>query len=525
MRSTFHGLETSKRALLTQTVALSTLGHNIANAATEGYTRQRVNLSATRPLEAMGMQRSNAPGQIGTGVEYDSITRIRDSYLDLQYRRENQLLGSWETYDQTVQSIEKIVNEPSNTGIRAVMDKFWNSWEVLNRDPSLLSARIDVIGSAVNFVDTLHNMNTSLNNVESDLVSNISKKITEANNYIQNIAALNDLIRKTEGFGDNANDYRDQRDLLIDKLSKIVDVQFVESPNGDYSITSAGVQVVQNGQFTLLTDDVAAGATAGQLAGYVMGQSEVEKIRNQLNAMVNTLVNGKINVKMENGYMTSTDLVALNNVKLSDGTEIPAGSTIPAGSQVVSPIEFEVNGFNGLHRMGYSLSDPMETNIPFFTASDGSNSFNIGNIQVNEVIRNDTSKIGASGKYEVVGGTNQTIKGNSDIALALTSLRDKVFEFPEDMTSLKNGTLDDYFRAVTSDLGTRSYNSNRNLVNQQTLLDSVTTRRQSVSGVSLDEEMADMIKFQHAYNAAARNMTTVDEMLDRIINQMGLVGR
>src|SRR5690606_21019201 len=108
------------------------------------------------PVEAMGLQRSNAPGQLGTGVEYSSVERIRDSYLDLQYRRENQSLAMWSIHDQTIQSIEALINEPSDNGLSSVMDKFWNSLEVLNRDPGLLSARIDVVGSAVNMVDTMN---------------------------------------------------------------------------------------------------------------------------------------------------------------------------------------------------------------------------------------------------------------------------------------------------------------------------------------------------------------------------------
>jgi len=525
MRSTFHSLETSKRALLTQTTALTTLGHNIANASTEGYSRQRVNLSATRPLEAMGMNRSVNPGQIGTGVQYDSITRVRESFLDLQYRRENQMLSSWEVRSSTISSIEGIVNEPSNTGLSAVMNKFWNSWEVLNRDPTLLSARIDVVGSAVNFADTLRHVGQSLVNVSADIDGNITAKVNEANVITQEIAQLNAFIRRTEAFGDNANDYRDQRDLLIDKLSTIVDVQATESPNGDVMIVAAGVEVVNGDEFTLLTEANAENATAGQLHGYVQSRSEVEIITNQLNAMINTLVQGELTVTLPNGYVTSRDMVAINDVTLENGTIVTAGTTLAAGTRIASSAQFVVNGFNGVHQLGYSQSDPATSGIPFFVTSDGSNTFNIMNISVNSAIQKDTNLIAASAKYETNGSINSTIKGNSDIAHALAKLRDNVFDYPGNLTNLTSGTTDDYFRAVTSDLGTRASNAERSMQNQQQLVESVDIRRQSVSGVSLDEEMADMIKFQHAYNAAARNMTVVDEMLDRVINQMGIVGR
>ncbi|MNN62344.1 Flagellar hook-associated protein 1 [compost metagenome] len=120
---------------------------------------------------------------------------------------------------------------------------------------------------------------------------------------------------------------------------------------------------------------------------------------------------------------------------------------------------------------------------------------------------------------------DKVIRGNSDIANALASLRDGLFTFPADLTSLSKGTTDDYFRALAGDLGIRAANTERNYNNQQSMVDNLQIQRQSVSGVSIDEELADMIRFQQAYNAAARNMTTVDEMLDRVINSMGIVGR
>ncbi len=524
MQSTFLGLETSKRGILTQRVALNTLGHNISNASTEGYSRQRVNMTSSIPMEALGLQRSNTPGQLGTGVEYSHIERVRDSYLDLQYRRENQSLAMWTTHESAIHSIEALINEPSGNGLSSVMDKFWNSLEVLNRDPGLLSARIDVVGSAVNMVDTMKGIGTGLDSIEFDVANNIDKKVSQANILIEGIAELNVLIRRTEAFGDNANDYRDQRDLMIDKLSTIVDVQVAETPAGDFSITAAGVNVVNNEATVLLTAANATVATAGELAGYQKALGEVELIRNQLNAMVNTLVQGSFTVRLENGYMTSGPMTAQNNVTLEGGAVILAGVTIPAGSKIISAVEFEVQGFNGLHELGYGLPDGT-TGVPFFTTADGSTTFNIDNIRVNPVVQNDTNKIAASGQYELDGTNRVTIKGNSDIAHALASLRDHAFTYPGNLTSLSSGTTDDYFRALTGDLGIRSNNANRNMENLENLTDQINIRRQSVSGVSLDEEMADLIRFQHAYNAAARNLTAVDEMLDRVINQMGIVGR
>ncbi|WP_068778960.1 flagellar hook-associated protein FlgK [Paenibacillus sp. GM2] len=525
MTSTFHGIETSKRALFVNTTSMQTLGHNIANAGTDGYSRQRVNQTEARPIWAMGMTKSQQPGQIGTGVEYGSITRIRDSFLDTQFRRENQYLGSWEVLNSTMVSIQNILNEPSGSGLSKVMDDFWNSWETLNSDPSLLSARVAVAGAASNLVDTLQHVGESLTNLTNDINSSIDKKVQEANNIIDNIARLNVLIRDNESFGDHANDYRDQRDLLIDKLSTIVDVQSTENEVGVVSITAAGVQLLDGGDepAAYLTAANAATATAGQLSGYNASLQETQLIRDQLNAMVSTLATGDVKVTLSNGYVTSNVMTALNDVTLSDGTVVTAGQNIPAGSQIASPMEIMVKGFNGLHELGYTLTEPTTSGIPFFVSNSGN--FTIDDIKVNPEILKDTNKIAASSKFESKNGVNVAIRGNSDIANALTSLRDALFTFPAELTSLSKGSTDDYFRALVGDLGIRASNTERNFENQQSLADNLQIQRQSVSGVSLDEEFADMIRFQQAYNAAARNMTTVDEMLDRVINQMGVVGR
>ncbi|WP_040952407.1 flagellar hook-associated protein FlgK [Gorillibacterium massiliense] len=524
MSSTFHLLETSKRSLLTHQVALQTTGQNITNASTTGYSRQRVSMVASRPLEAPGLMRSNTPGQIGTGVEYDSITRIRNTFLDVQYRRENQSMGSWQIQNETLTAIQNIVNEPSTNGLSTVMDKFWNSWETLNRDPSLLSARVAVAGAASNMADTFKHIGESLTSLEKDINSSIDKKVQQANTLIDGIADLNHLIRYTEALGNNANDYRDQRDVMIDQLSSIVDVSFSEDSSGMTNITSAGVNVVSGETGTHLTTDAATDATSGELNGYVKSLGETGKIRDQLNALVNTLATGDINVTLSNGYVTKQDLTALNDVTLKDGTVIPKGTTIPAGSSVTSSIQLTVKGFNGLHELGYTLTSPTTDGVPFFTANGGGD-FTIDNIAVNPAILKDTNMIAASSKYETLNGVDKAIRGNSDIANAIAGLRDAIFTFPDALTSLSNGTTDDYFRAVVGDLGIRSNNVETNYNNQQTMVDNIEIQRQSTSGVSLDEEFTDMIRFQKAYNAAARVVTAVDEMLDKIINSMGIVGR
>src|SRR4051812_46890347 len=132
MSSTFGGLEIAKRSLFAQQAALLTTGHNIANANTPGYSRQVVNMVAAKPLEAVGMQRSSVPGQMGQSVEVGSVNRIREKFLDSQFQNENKSLGNWSVRKDTMDKLEAIVNEPSDTGIREVIAGFWSAWQQLS---------------------------------------------------------------------------------------------------------------------------------------------------------------------------------------------------------------------------------------------------------------------------------------------------------------------------------------------------------------------------------------------------------
>lgn len=196
MTSTFHSLETSKRSLITQQVALTTLSHNIANANTEGYTRQKVTMVATRPMEAYGMTKSTAPGQIGTGVEYTSITRIRDAFLDAQYRDQSDIAGTTAVQMDTLSKLESFVNEPSDTGIRTVLSDFWNAWSDLSKDPENVTARQILVERTQALTDTFNGLSKQLSDLDADINMTIDTSAEQANSMMSSIAALNDQIKK-----------------------------------------------------------------------------------------------------------------------------------------------------------------------------------------------------------------------------------------------------------------------------------------------------------------------------------------
>ncbi len=198
MRSTFHGLETAKRSLFTQQAALQTTGHNVANANTAGYSRQTVNMTASRPMEAIGMNRSTAKGQLGTGVEFNSITRIREKFLDTQFRNENKTHGNWSIQADTLQKLETIVNEPSDTGLRAVMDNFWKSWHDLSENPEDITARKLVRETAKAVTDAFNQTGRQLDELSADITENIGVKASQINTSLETISNLNLQIRRIE---------------------------------------------------------------------------------------------------------------------------------------------------------------------------------------------------------------------------------------------------------------------------------------------------------------------------------------
>lgn len=527
MASTFHGIETSRRSLFTQQTALNTTGHNIANANTQGYSRQRVNMTASMPMEMPGVMRSNVPGQLGTGVEFSSITRVREGFLDDQFRSENKSLGNWNIQSDTLSKLETFMNEPTDSGIRTVLDNFWKAWSDLSKNPEDVTGRKILRENALALTDALNQTSQHLADLNNDLTTNIGVKANEINSAIQTIANLNSQIVKIEGMGDNANDLRDQRDLLTDNLSKIMNITVTETSSG-YTINMGSVNLVNGATATPTTAAALQAAFAsgdlnsGEAYGMIYSRDNyVADYQKQLDTLANTIANGDVTITIPAGSVipNNTILNTASGPKSYNGTV--AQRTLAADTTVT------VKGLNGLHKLGYLFTTPATTGGDFFTAKAGSTSITASSIQLNPAIQNDTSLIATSMRTDDSTGTEITVKGNNTMAILMAQLKSSKFTFASGSTNsgVSNGTVDDYFQSIVGQLGVQAQGANRQMKNQQNLVDQVDARRQSVSGVSLDEEMSNMIMFQHAYGAAARFMTTYDQILDKLINGTGMVGR
>ncbi|MEI7025667.1 flagellar hook-associated protein FlgK [Paenibacillus sp. y28] len=524
MPSTFMGIEIAKRSLFTQQLAITTTGHNISNANTEGYSRQTVNMVAARPMEYPGMSITTTPGQIGQSVEPQSITRIREDFLDAQFRNANYQLGNYTIQSDTLEKLQSIMNEPSDTGIRAVLDKFWTAWTDLSKDPENISGRKVVQESAKSLADAFNTTSRQLSDLHSDLTQNIEAKTTQINTLSSQLATLNEQIYRIEGLGNKANDLRDQRDLLTDQLSKIVNIDVTEADQG-YTINVGGTNLVTGSTFTATSSTALEGLFAagtlqgGEVYGMMYARDVyVSDYQNQLDALANSLANGEV------------------EITIPSGSVIPSGTTlngIPYSGTVLDrtladDLKVTVNGVNGLNKLGYSLDTPAISGLDFFTSTDGSG-ITAGNIQLNTVIANDANKVVTSLRSMTnSGGVEISVSGNNTLAALMSQLKQSSFTFSSSSggsATLTNGTVDDLFQAIVGQMGVQGQSVSRQADNLQAIVEQVESSRQSVSGVSIDEEMSNLIKYQHAYGAASRFMTTIDEMLDKLINSTGVVGR
>lgn len=422
MVSSFHGLELGKRGLSVGQASIATTGQNIANVNTKGYSRQQVNASASASVDIWTNSGANS-GQLGTGVNLESITRVRDQFLDQQHRDQSGTLGQWEAKQATLDRLETVINEPSDTGLNTAMDQLWTAWQDLKNEPNSLSAQAIVKERAQAFVEVAQSMDASMVNLKADLVQQSQAAITEANGYLKQIADLNSSIVRSGG---QSNDLHDKRDAAVEGLSKLVSVKIEEKADGSYSIKlkSTDASLVTGTQVNNIEHKTGIGANelyGGKLVGLSQSMDIANKYHQDMKAVVK-------------------DFVTANGMSTTGGkaSQLFVGSTA---------------------------------------------AFDISAVKVNYSIEN--------------------------------------LKIPTAMESGSQSAKND-FRTLVSKLGAESQAALNAAINHETTLLATENRRQSVTGVSLDEEMANLIKYQHSYNAAARLVSMTDQMLDTIINRMGV---
>ncbi|MGE7660304.1 flagellar hook-associated protein FlgK [Peribacillus sp. NPDC097197] len=518
MISSFMGLETAKRGLSTSQGALYTTGNNVSNANTVGYSRQRVNLEQTSGFPTVGMNSPRVAGQIGTGVAAETVQRIRDSFLDAQYRTQSNKIGYYGAMSESLSKMEGIMNEPTDSGLAATMEKFWNSIQGLTANAENSGAREVVASTGVMVADTLNYYYNSLTSVKTDIGNQINVKANEINTIIDSIDQLNQQISKVEPHGYIPNDLYDKRDVLVDNLSQLVSINVKSVKPSAYGIASDVATGLYN--IELMNEDGSSYVPPINLVSVnktgMLGTAKVAVSYDDTSGAVDGVKFGSKTITDFNFSGELAGLIESFGYKKSDGT---TGGSYPDMLQKLDNMtKAFVNEFNAIHQEGFALGAAAKSGLNFFEISPGGSAAQ--SIKVNNAILADSSKI-AAGKTSGASGDNENAK-------LLADLKKKAFSeySTKDLNSKDlTGSFDTYYSGIIGNLGVDSQSAQKNLSNSSVLAASVDQNRASVSSVSLDEEMTDMIKFQQAYNASARMVTMVDEMLDKIINGMGTVGR
>ncbi len=465
MPGLMQGLEIGKRALSAQQLWLQTISHNIANVNTPGFSRQRVDMVPTNP-------EATTQGNVGTGVTATDIVQYRDQFLDQQYQSANESLGQWTYMQKTLSQMESLMNEPQTGSINDLMTSFFNSWSSLaTGDADSSTNRQDVLQQANSLTNSFHQLAQGLTDMRAGLDKDLSAYTNQINQLTSSISQINQQIKTLELGGTKANDLRDQRDLLTDQLSNLIDVRTVEKPNGETMVAMGGMVLV-DGSDSFSIGVKAVNQNGTQIHELVWKGTDVNLTN--LNGQLYGLLQARDQVIPQ--YLTQ-----LNNLTKSIVQEV-----------------------NNIHSSGYGVNG--STGVPFFDPQ----LTDAATIKVSEEIQSDPNKIAA---------TSSSGEKNNQIALAISDLRNK------QVLDKGSSTMSDYYSSLVGKLGIDSQEATTYANNYELLVQQVDNSRQSVQGVSLDEEMTNMIKYQHAYDAAARVITTMDQALDTVINGMGIVGR
>lgn len=546
----FLGLSISLSGLFANQRSLGVVSHNIANANTEGYSRQVMNTQAYKPQMLPG-----GKGAIGLGVNVTPVKQIRDEYLDFKFRDETSIKAEWDARSEVLSELENIFNEPSDSSISELLDNFYESLQTIQKNPENLTARTLVRQNTIALTEGVQRISGMLKDLQADLNTQFQSAVREVNDTAAQIAKLNETIYKAELEGGKANDVRDQRNLLVDKLSKLVPVDYYEDEQNRFYVIVGGQQLVshyRHDELTLVKRDNKVNPDDGD------GIMDVE------------WANGnKLNVSTGEVY----GLKQVRDNITGDGKGIPYYI-----DKLNSFMETFTSTFNSVHETGYGLD-----------SSTGNYMFTIDNMTTAEYktylltkgldqspavevtasvmdgvaalpeeeqaakIKDNMNKIMANNpayankairkiddKYYVVDKISAsqvsiardledlnkiaTAENIEDVPGEGTNIL-KMLETRHDADMYDWGAPEDFVKSLVSNLGVDAAEAKRMANNQALLVNEYETAKDSIMGVSLDEEMANMIKFQTAYNANARMVNVFDEMLDLIVNRLGTVGR
>lgn len=544
---------------------LQITGHNIANVNTKGYTRQQA-LQHDSGYITVG-QNGGRLQQVGMGVSITEIRQIRDEFADKRFRTENSVLNFYMAKQSATLEIESILDEPHGASISGMLEDFWKQAQKLSTNPSGVEERLAFIQTADVLMKRANQIMGGLNDYQQSVNTQVKDVIKEINNMIYSIRDLNDKIAKAELNGDRANDLRDQRNLVLDGLSKYMDIHYSEDKDGRVNVKTEGrnlidgpfvieleAKVLSNGSGFVVPvwsdsgkeiykfDTVISSSTdddTGYLKGLLIARGEMAADSNT--SWDNIAFNNKESVdKLGNSYVIPklqkqlSELVGeiahvvndtlsgtgIGNHKGAMGIPmfVPKNST--DGTKL--PVQPKLEDFPGdIEAYNQAMKDYRKAIKKYLTA---------GNVQVNPELLQD----GGYNKLGTVDGDLDNI-GDNSVVTKLLDEWSKAREWPKEPeggwgtvdgkapASAPNGkhsNFMNFYAEIVSEVGSEGSEYKNKIKEKNTLVTSIDNDRMAMGAVSQDEEMSNMLKYQYAYNAAARMVNVLDGMMDTIINKI-----
>ncbi len=544
------------RGLSASQLALNVTGQNISNANTEGYSRKRLELSAAT-------RRDGWFGEMGFGVEIESVKRVTDHFLETQIREQLTDQGYFDVQDGALERIENILSEPNDSGLNEAIDKFWNSWQDLSNNPEDPASREVVRSSALVLEDKFHTISRELQDYRSSMNQDIEGTVNQVNGLIDELFSLNNEVAVGEIRGGEANDSRDRRDQLVQRLSTIIDVDVIEDDLGRITLTTAGNLLVGpsnaihlelmrksivdvNGQDQSVVliqfgntrkDYMPRGGTLRSLfdvrdAVIPKYQSEINKVSEAIVRTVNETHYTGYNLKGNTGLLffedsqTRADNLSLSAAIRETSDNIAAaagGNSIPVLGAVsfVPPAATPQLDLKTIELKYHDIAvGSMKITWNGLTLDEGAGKdyvvdYEQGTINfLNYARYNPADALKIDFRYNETGFSGP---GDGSNAMKIAQLRD-AYTMVENSNGDNTKTIGEYYSSLIGVLGIERNQARANAETRNFLVDQFQSRKAAVSGVSLDEELANMIKFEHTYQASARYISAINTILDVLMN-------
>lgn len=449
--------------------AVATTGHNISNANTEGYSRQRVETKANEP-------NSNGHNLIGTGTLISRVSRINDEYLEKQLRNANRDMSHLEEKDMALRQTEDIFNEMNGDGLNRLVSRFFNEFRKLANEPENEAVRQSVREATQAVVNDFHRLRTEVDEVRRHIDARLEGYCGEVNSAAQELKELNNKIRAIEINGTPANDLEDQRDQVLKKIASYMDVATHKDNNGNFVVDVRGV------------GPLVCGGEAESFSVQRSSADENGKPEGAFDLMTSASAHGVVTHQVKGGKLGAL-------LEVRDQTLSTALNRLDDMAYSLSTAVNEIHRM-GVNRDGVAGNDFFKQLVTKERASEY--------IGLSEAIQFNVNNIASAAIPDA--------PGDNRIALAIAGLQS------QRIMGDGHATIDDWYNSIVSDVGVVGARTKANINQQKDIMLQLGKMRDQISGVSIDEETANLMQFQHIYDASAKVISVADELLKTVLD-------